>query len=237
LAERLDSELLGHLLALIAHDLRNPLSALHSNVGYLAGLGQCDDDETREALEDAGLSCECLVVIIDNIDVIARQLNGKSTVPLMRFSIGAVLTEAMSRCERIAASHRCKFSFSQVGAVQSLQVKSNRDFLTRAFVNLLLNSVQHAGGSTIEVELSVGAKGEAVVTVTDSGTVLGPEERERAFLASGQLTAKTTGNGRYSRGLGLYVAKLAAEASGAKVSSSINGQKNRFSVVFPPDSV
>jgi K+-sensing histidine kinase KdpD len=237
LAERLDSELLGHLLALIAHDLRNPLSALHSNIGYLVGLEQCDDDETREALEDAGLSCECLVVIIDNIDVIARQLVGKSTVPLMRFSIGAVVAEALSRCERIAASHRCQLTFSQVGAAQAAQVKSNRGFLTRALVNLLLNSVQHAGGSTIEVELSVGAKGEVFVSITDSGTVLGPEDRDRSFLASGQLSAKTNGNGRYSRGLGLYVAKLAAEAAGAKVVASTHGQLNRFTLSFPPDNV
>jgi K+-sensing histidine kinase KdpD len=236
LAERLDSELLGHLLALIAHDLRNPLSALHSNVGYLASLGQCDDDETREALEDAGLSCECLVVIIDNIDVIARQLNGKTTVPLMRFSLGAVVSEALARCERIAASHRCKIAFSQQASAQALHVKSNRDFVARALVNLLLNSVQHAGGSTIEVELSAGTKGEAIVSITDSGTVLGPEEREKAFLAAGQLAAKTNGNGRYSRGLGLYVAKLAAEAVGAKVVASTHGQRNRFTMSFPPDN-
>jgi signal transduction histidine kinase len=235
LAERLDSELLGHLLALVAHDLRNPLSALHSNVGYLAGLEQCEDEETREALDDASLSCECLVVIIDNIDIVARQLIGKNTVPLLRFTVGSVIAEALSRCERIAASHRCQFAFSQVEAALSVQVKSNRDFLTRALINLLLNSVQHAGGSTIEVELSVGAKGEAVISITDSGSPLGPEERERAFFASGQLSAKTNGCGRYSRGLGLYVAKLAAEAAGAKVVAATHGQKNRFTVSFPPE--
>lgn len=235
MAERLDSELLGHLLALVAHDLRNPLSALHSNIGYLVGLEQCEDGETREALDDAGLSCECLVVIIDNIDVVARQLIGKSAVPLMRFSAGAIVAEALSRCERIAASHRCQFAFSPVGAVQAVQVKSNRDFLTRALVNLLLNSVQHAGGSTIEVELSVGAKGEVTIAITDSGSLLGPEERDRSFMASGQLIAKTNGNGRYSRGLGLYVARLAAEAAGAKVTASTQGQKNRFTLSFAPE--
>jgi signal transduction histidine kinase len=236
LAERLDSELLGHLLALVAHDLRNPLSALHSNIGYLAGLEQCEDPETREALEDAGLSCECLVVIIDNLDVVARHLVGKGSVPMMRFSMASVLTDALSRCERIAASHRCQLALAHAGASASVQVKSNRDFVTRALVNLLLNSIQHSGGSTIEVELALQPKGDVVVSITDTGTPLGPEDRERSFLAAGQLVAKTNGNGRYSRGLGLFVARLAAEAAGAKVAAATIGQKNRFTLTLPGDS-
>jgi K+-sensing histidine kinase KdpD len=235
LAERLDSELLGHLLALVAHDLRNPLSALHSNIGYLAGLPQGADPESREALDDASLSCECLVVIIDNLDVVARHLIGKGAVPMMRFSAAAVVTEALSRCERIAASHRCKLALSQASASLAAQVKSNRDFMTRALVNLLLNSIQHAGGSTIDVDVNMGNRGEVTITVTDGGSPLGPEDRERSFLAAGQLAAKTNGNGRYGRGLGLFVAKLSAEAAGAKVAATTVGQKNRFSLVFPPE--
>lgn len=236
MAERLDNELVGHLLALVAHDLRNPLSALHSNIGYLAGSEQGVDPESREALDDAALSCECLVVIIDNLDVVARQLVGKGTVPLMRFSIAGAVAEAVSRCERIAASHGCQIAFAQAPAAHAVQVRSNRDFLSRALVNILLNSVQHAGGSKVDVELLVGSKGDVTVAITDSGQPLPPEERDRAFLAAGQLQAKTTGNGRYSRGLGLYVARLAAEAAGAKLSAMTLGQRNRFALTLPADN-
>lgn len=235
MAERLDSELLGQLLALVAHDLRNPLSALHSNIGYLAGMEQCDDSETREALEDAGLSCECLVVIIDNLDVLARHLVGKGAVPMMRVSLPAVVGDVLSRCQRIAASHRCQLALAQAGVDAAVHVKTNRDFLTRALVNLLLNSVQHSGGTTIDVDCALGAKGDVSVIVTDSGTPLGPEDRERSFLAAGQLSAKTNGSGRYSRGLGLFVAKLAAEAAGARVTASTVGNKNRFTLTMPVD--
>jgi signal transduction histidine kinase len=234
LAERLDNELIGRMLALVAHDLRNPLSALHSNVGYLVGLPQCEDTETREALDDASLSCECLVVIIDNLDVLARHLEGKPSAPTMRFSVLAALQEAVSRCERIAASHGCRLNLEASAASAAIQVRANRDFLVRCVVNLLLNSVQHASGSTIELGASVSAS-DCQITVTDGGALLAPEDRERAFMASGQLVAKTNGSGRYSRGLGLFVASLSAEAAGARLSAATIGRSNRFQLLVPTD--
>ncbi len=234
MAERLDNELLGRLLALVAHDLRNPLSALHSNVGYLVGLPQCEDTETKEALDDASLSCECLVVIIDNLDVLARHLEGKPNASTMRFSVLAVLQEAVSRCERIAASHGCRLSFNADAAAAAIQVRANRDFLVRSLVNLLLNSVQHASGSTIELAVALSA-GDCQITVTDGGALLAPEDRERAFMASGQLVAKTNGSGRYSRGLGLFVASLAAEVAGVRLSVTPIGRANRFQLSVPTD--
>lgn len=230
--EQLDNELVGHLLALLAHDLRNPLSALHSNVGYLAGLPQCEDVETREALDDAGLSCECLVVIIDNLDVLARHLEGKSSAPRMRFAAQGALSEASSRCERIAASHGCQLKVDSDSSLASLHVRANRDFLVRALTNVTLNSVQHASGSTVELGLEKRGS-ECRLTVTDSGPALSTEEQVRSFTAAGQLLAKTNGSGRYSRGLGLLVAKLSAEAAGAQLSARTLGQLNCFEILVP----
>jgi signal transduction histidine kinase len=235
LAERLDNELTGRLLALLAHDLRNPLSALHSNVGYLAGLPQCGDVETREPLDDASLSCECLVVIIDNLDVLARHLEGKTVAPAMRLSVAAVLEEAVSRCSRIAESHGCQIKLVVDASGESIQVRANRDFLIRCLVNVLLNSVQHASGSIIELAVMLVGD-DCHVTVTDTGLPLGPEARERAFLASGQLVAKTNGNGRYSRGLGLFVAALSAVAAGASLTAGAHGRSNRFLLTIPTDA-
>lgn len=226
---------MGRLLALIAHDLRNPLSALHSNVGYLVGLPQCEDTETREALDDASLSCECLVVIIDNLDVLARHLEGKAVAPAMRFSALSAVQEAVTRCERIAQSHGCQVSLVPDPHLGAVQVRANRDFLVRGLVNLLLNSVQHASGSAIEVGVAV-VPGVCRLTITDNGSPLAPDDRERAFAATGQLVAKTNGNGRYSRGLGLFVAALSAEAAGAKLEALAHGRANRFVLEVPTEA-
>ena len=50
--EELSSELISSLLGLFAHDLRNPLSALHSNVSFLGSVLGTGDNDAREGLED-----------------------------------------------------------------------------------------------------------------------------------------------------------------------------------------
>src|SRR5690606_13210231 len=50
--EQVAPRLIGELLGLLAHDLRNPLSALHSNLGYLDAVLASRDEEVREAIED-----------------------------------------------------------------------------------------------------------------------------------------------------------------------------------------
>ncbi len=56
-----------------------------------------------------------------------------------------------------------------------------------------------------------------VVLVEDRGAPVSSEFSEQAFTAEGQLLAKGLVGARYSRGLGLFAARLAAEAAGAQV--------------------
>ena len=76
-AERLESELLGGLLALIVHDLRNPLSALHSNASFLQSARDAVSTDFKEALEDVSASCEALGHIIDNVELLSLKLRGE----------------------------------------------------------------------------------------------------------------------------------------------------------------
>src|SRR5690606_3048732 len=76
LAEPLTAEVLGELLGLLAHDLRNPLSALHSNVGYLGSLSERYDDDAKEAIADALLSCDSLRTVIDSVEILSHVLTG-----------------------------------------------------------------------------------------------------------------------------------------------------------------
>ena len=60
----------GSLLALVAHDLRNPLSALHSNVGFLEATLSTKDTDALDALADISASCSSLKHIIDNLELV-----------------------------------------------------------------------------------------------------------------------------------------------------------------------
>ncbi len=56
-----------------------------------------------------------------------------------------------------------------------------------------------------------------VLLVEDGGARVTAEFQDKAFTAEGQVSAKGQVGARYSRGVGLYAARLAAHASGAEV--------------------
>ena len=216
--ESVDGETLGQLIALLAHDLRNPLSALHSNVGFLESVLESGDEDVREALEDARVSCDGLMYIIDNLELLGRALSESAPVPTMRLGLMPVLEEVVARHQPLAQSHGV--SLELVSSTASPQVRSNREMLQRAAGNLIRNGIQHglAGGT---VKVHVGSEGgDTVVRVEDSGTAISTELVERAFLPEVQMELKNATGGRYSRGLGLYAARVAADTMGARVQAS-----------------
>lgn len=232
--EPLESELTGQLIALVAHDLRNPLSALHSNVSFVASSSDVGDPERQEALDDAGVSCEALAHIIDNLDIVSQFLLGRRQASRIRISAAGVISEVIGRCERIARSHGGQLHVPREVLANDIYVRSNREMLSKTLSNLVCNSIQHGGGGTIRVSVRV-EKLDCLITVSDDGAPVVQELREAAFTAKGQVAAKGSGGGRYSRGLGLFVATIAAEAAGARISATEEDGHNAFELVVPLD--
>lgn len=217
LDDDLKPEIVGELLGLLAHDLRNPLSALHSNVGFLGSALENIDQEMQEALSDTLVSCDGLAHIIDNMEVLGLALSGRSTLPRVRFDLRPVLAEAVSRNQALARSHDVELLMDGDGGTGAVQVECHRDMLARALGNLVRNSIQHSSG-TPGVRIALDASGtEYVVRVRDGGMPLSEQLRDEGFTARGQLVAKSARGGRYSRGLGLFSARVAALAAGARV--------------------
>jgi signal transduction histidine kinase len=232
--EQLESGLTGQLIALVAHDLRNPLSALHSNVSFVASSSDVGDPERQEALDDAGVSCEALAHIIDNLDIVSQFLLGRRQASRIRISAAGVISEVVGRCERIARSHGGHLQVPRDAMAGDIYVRSNREMLSRSLANLVCNSVQHGGGGKIRVTMRVD-KLDCLIAVADGGAPVASELREVAFTAEGQIAAKGSGGGRYSRGLGLFIANVAAAAAGAKILASEEEGHNVFVLSVPLD--
>ncbi len=216
MTEELSSELVSALLGLFAHDLRNPLSALHSNVSFLGSVVGAGDTEAHEALEDVAASSDALGHITDNLELFAIALDGAKPREAQEFPVREFLREAAQKSRRFAESYRVTLEMdAESGSV--LRAFANRDMLLRSLSNLIRNAIQHAG-ETGKVTVRASREGsDVVIGVTDSGVPLAAEMGEQAFTAEGQLSTKNFSGGRYSRGLGLYAAKIAARVAGATV--------------------
>lgn len=221
--DELSSELLSALLGLFAHDLRNPLSALHSNVSFLSSVVGTTDSEAHEALEDVAASSDALGHITDNLELLAIALDGAASREVQEFLLRDLLREASQKSRRFAESYRVQLEVD-VESGGTLRGLANRDMLLRSLCNLIRNAIQHAGEAG-RVVVRAGLEGSQIVlAVTDSGVPLAPEMGEQAFTAQGQLSTKSVAGGRYSRGLGLYAARIAAAVACASVTGSTNGE-------------
>jgi signal transduction histidine kinase len=214
--EELSPELVSALLGLFAHDLRNPLSALHSNVSFLGSVLGTSDNDAREALDDVAASSDALGHITDNLELFALALEGAKPRDAHEFPLRELLREAAQKSRRFAESYRVVLEVDAESAGE-MRGSANRDMLLRALSNLVRNAIQHAGESG-KVTVRAHRDGpELVVSVSDSGTPLSSEVKQSAFTPEGQLSTKNVAGGRYSRGLGLYAARIATQIAGASV--------------------
>ena len=215
-ADRLESDLIGGLLGLIVHDLRNPLSALHSNASFLQSARDASSPDVKEALEDVTASCEALGHIIDNVELLALALRGERRFEQNSFTVRELINDALSRSRSLATSYSVRVEFVPSPDCDA-KLAASREMLGRALGNLIKNSIQHAQDG-IPVRVSTRLERERVlVLVEDGGTPIAEDFQDKAFSAQGQVSAKGLLGARYSRGIGLFAARLAADAAGAQV--------------------
>lgn len=230
-------ETVGKLLALVAHDLRNPLSAIHSNLGFLSsalveerpsrGSSLDRGEEVRDALSDGLISCEALTHMIDNLEMLGQVLRGMSPPSRHAVLVGDLVQDTVTRCTSVADSYGIRLERSRASTdVARVPVMVSREQTCKALGNLIRNAIQHSTpGQTVSVGLRMGeGTGQRVqVFVEDQGTPIHATSMPSLFTAEGQVRAKASSDGRYSRALGLYAARLGAELGGCQVSAVSQG--------------
>ncbi len=205
----------AQLLALLAHDLRNPLSALHSNVGYLTAMLSGVDQDIVEALADARVSCDSLVTIIDNLELLGRVLGDVPAPGKTKLALAPVVEAVVQHHRSLAQSHGTSIELAAVDS--GIQVESNREMLGRALGNLICNAIQYSPTGCAVIVKATTTAGACVVSVSDRGPAFDQSLGDLAFTAAGQAELKSASGGRYGRGLGLFAAQVAATAAGATV--------------------
>ena len=148
MTEPIAPDVLAALLGLVAHDLRNPLSALHSNVSFLKSMLPAEDQDAIEALSDCHASCQSLVEIIDNLEILAHDLRSAGRLDAVPVPMRALVEEVVRRLEPVARSHETRIALGDAGPLPAVTACAHREMLARALSNLVQNSIQHGGRGT-----------------------------------------------------------------------------------------
>lgn len=207
---------LAKILGLLAHDLRNPLAALSSNVGFLQMVGNELPDETKEAVEDLVLSVEALGRIVDSLEMVGHELADRVPGSPSILEVASLLRAVRPPADRGAASHGVKIHWKSDQG-QALRVVANEQPFLSALGSLIHNALTVTPStSSVTVEISQ-EDGQASFCVLDDGPELPEELRALVFSAAGQSEFKGERRARYSRGLGLYAVARAAHLAAARL--------------------
>ncbi|MBI2389790.1 MAG: HAMP domain-containing histidine kinase [Deltaproteobacteria bacterium] len=235
-----EARAIAEVLSLLAHDLKNPLAAVVTNVGFVDGFAhdlgpasaptQAELVDVRESLQDARLACDALHRFVSNLEVIARELGHVPAGEPSPVDLQAILDETVARHVAAAESRRVQLDIRGEAGVWVL---SDRDTLVRAADNALANAVQHAPSGTHVTVALEPRDGEVALVVIDDGLVIPPELREEALSRDGQARLKGRPDCRYGRGLSLYAAAVAARRAGGRLEVGQRGSRNLIALVLP----
>lgn len=198
----------------MVHDLRNPLTNIHSALQFITQYAnESLTPEQMEVLEISINSTERMAKLVNAILDIDRLESGRMPLDRAVFSLELSVLETweMQRPQAEEKTIELHYDIPEDAAL----VCADTDLIERVLQNLLSNAVKFtpAGGTiTVRAERRVDAPGKAFVTVQDSGAGVPEEIRERIFQKF--VTGSQEGRGS---GLGLTFCRMVMEAHGERI--------------------
>ncbi len=230
----------GEFLAILSHELRNPLASISNAVQVLgASAATRGDPDLDWASEVIGRQVGNLTRIIDDLLDITRLDRGKIQLRREPTALGPILRRAIETVRPMVEQRRHALAARIEG--DGPQVDADTTRLEQVFVNLLSNAAKYTPeGGRIEVELDVAADpdgpgaGEAVVRVRDDGEGIAPELISRVFELFTQAD-HSLARSQGGLGIGLALVRRLVEKHGGRVevASAGLGRGSTFTVRLP----
>jgi signal transduction histidine kinase len=228
LQERTEALRLNEMfMAVLSHDLRNPLGAILGCAHALQAIAP--NDKVRELAQRTANSGRRMSGLIEDVlDVVRARLAGGIAIETEAADLGAI-------AERVVAELQAAHAERRIDIVRegSLDGRWDPDRVSQVLSNLVANALQHGTPERgIEVRLD-GTDASVVVADVVNGGTIAPE------LLSGLFDpfrgAQREPGRQGGLGLGLYIVKEVVEAHGGRVEARSHDGETRFRVVLPRD--
>lgn len=223
--ERARAELREQFIAVLGHDLRNPLWAIQNGVAVLQDIGQ-DEQVLRAAgvIDRASLRMSGL---IDNVLDFARgRLGGGLGVTRVNDgTLGAMIEQIVTEMRTVRPEREIT---SAIALTQPVSCDSAR--IGQLLSNLLGNALTH-GDETGPIRVSArSVDGTFELSVANTGTPISPNTLKRLFQPFARTADAPTRSGL---GLGLYIAQEIARAHDGAITVSSTPEETRFTFRMP----
>ncbi|SFF48439.1 two-component system, chemotaxis family, CheB/CheR fusion protein, partial [Nannocystis exedens] len=207
-------------LALLGHELRNPLAPIRNAIHYLRRAVPAPTPEIQRAVEMVDRQATHMARLIDDLLDVSRISSGKILLKKRPEDLVGVVRTVVEDHRAEAARAGVSVQFS---AREPLPVNGDAARLSQCISNILGNAFKFTDpGGRISVVLE--RRGDtAVVRVSDNGVGMDPETLARAFEPFAQSDVHLA-RGRGGLGLGLSLVKALVELHGGTVKATSAGQ-------------
>jgi len=220
-AERMQQD----FIAMVAHDLKNPLTTLKGN----AQLMQRRNSFSERGVATIVAQANRLERLIDDLRDVARldaQMIALDRTPV---DLVALVRRRADEVQTLTQTH----DLSVQAPESSVVGEWDTDRLDQVVDNLLMNAIKYTpnGG---EIRVCIEDRGvEAYVSIHDRGIGVPPEARARLFDRFYRAESGVAAN-KKGLGLGLYISKALVEAHGGRIGvESAPGEGSTFFFTLP----
>jgi CheY-like chemotaxis protein len=220
----------NEFLAILAHELRNPLAPISNAARVLRHGGPADG--IKSAAEVLERQVAQMSRLIDDLLDMSRISRGKIELRKQRVELRPIVEQAVESVRPLAESNRQELTVTLPSGVIVLDADPAR--LAQVIGNLLNNACKftnHGG----QVRLTVAEEdGAAVIRVTDNGIGIAAENLPRLFEMFAQVDTSLE-RSRDGLGIGLTLVKTLVELHGGTVAvqSAGLGRGTEFIVRLP----
>ena len=219
-------------LAMLGHELRNPLAPIISSVAVLDRAGNHDSPHAAHAREIIARQANHLRELVDELLDVARINTGKITLKKDAVAITSAIDRAVEQSRDLMQSNQHRF---EVSVPQTpLYVEGDLSRLTQVISNLLNNAAKYTEpGGTVTLTASVHGT-QVCIEVTDTGMGISADVLPYVFdlfTQSGRALDRSHGG----LGVGLTLVRRLVELHGGRVEahSPGPGKGSRFRVWLP----
>ncbi|MGZ8255656.1 MAG: PAS domain S-box protein [Burkholderiaceae bacterium] len=206
-------------LAMLAHELRNPLAPIRNSLQYLQLKGP-DTAELQSARDIIDRQVRQLVRLVDDLLDVSRISRGKIDLQRQRINLNMVVESAVeSSRPLIDANDHCLVVRLPASPVE---IDADMTRLVQVLQNLLNNAAKYTPhGGRIELSAAVEA-GEVVIRVCDNGIGIPPDLVNRVFEMFMQLDRRIERSSG-GLGIGLTLVQRLVELHGGRVEAFSEG--------------
>ena len=204
----------------VSHELRTPLTSIGGSLALIAGgaAGVINDRATR-LVEIANNNTQRLIRLVNDILDIEKLQSGQMVFRFEEVNLDDIVEQAISA--NLAYVETLGIEIRRLGPASNVIIRADADRANQAITNLLSNAAKFSpAGARVEISAARTAHG-ARVTVTDRGSGISQEFRERIFERFAQADTSDIRK-KGGSGLGLSIVKKIMERHGGMVSFDSN---------------